>query len=65
MINCVLCGGEDFKIEYHKLSPSIKDEIIEVSSECFVCQNCHSPLMNAEQMDLFREAIKKKVNEDD
>ncbi len=65
MINCVECGGEDFKIEYHKLNSSINGEIIEVMSECFLCQNCHSPLMNTEQMNLFRDAIKKKVNQDD
>lgn len=58
-----MCDCDQFATENQKFIPVIKGEAVEVESPCMACQNCHSPLMNAQQMNLLREAAANRYRE--
>lgn len=53
-MKCSKCGGEQFENREQRFSPKVRDQTLEIIMPCFVCLNCSTPLMNAEQMNTLR-----------
>lgn len=63
-MKCLQCGGSDFIIQKTRLSSTVKNQVVEVIIPCHVCKSCHTPLMNAGQMNLLRKAASDKYRQD-
>ena len=60
-MQCVSCSGENFTEKEVPIKAEIKDETIEVIATAFVCSECNDTLMNSDQMDFLRKAVKKRI----
>jgi len=63
-MQCLQCNGTDFIVQKTRLSSMVKHQIVEVIIPCEVCKNCHTPLMDAGQMNLLRKAASDKYRQD-
>ncbi len=55
-MKCLQCGGDRFEEKNCRFTPEIKGEEAEVIVPAMVCAQCHTPLMNDEQMSMLRKA---------
>lgn len=62
-MKCLKCNHDKFIEQSIRFSPEVKDEIVEVIVPCMVCKNCHTTLMNTEQMNTLRRAAADKYRE--
>lgn len=54
-MKCLQCNSEKFEERKVRFTPEIKGEEVEVVVPAFVCEECGSPLMDAEQMNKLRK----------
>lgn len=59
-MKCLHCESEKFKEKNLRFSPEIKGEEVEVIVPSFVCTQCQTPLMDANQMNKLRKAAADK-----
>jgi len=55
-MRCLHCDGDKFEEKSCRFTPEVKGEEIEVVVPAMVCVQCHTSLMNDEQMSQFRKA---------
>lgn len=63
IMKCLQCNNTHFIEQKVRFNPEIKGETIEVIVPCMVCENCQTPLMNTEQMNVLRRASADKYRE--
>lgn len=63
-MKCLQCNGTEFTLKKTRLSSMVKNQLVEVIIPCNVCKSCHTPLMNAHQMNLLRKATSDKYRLD-
>ena len=52
-----------FELKQIELSPEIKEGVVTVAVEAYVCEECGTPLMTDKQMNAFRKAGADKYRE--
>lgn len=52
-MKCIYCNGTNLKKTKTDFHPEIKDEIVCVSTEAWVCFDCGKAIMDSDQMDKF------------
>ena len=53
-MKCLKCSSDKFIEELVRFEPEVKEEIVKVTVPCHVCQNCKTPLMDTDQMNVLR-----------
>lgn len=56
-MKCLKCSNTDFETKSIRFSSEVKGETVDVIVPSYVCENCHTPLMDAKQMNAYRRAV--------
>ncbi len=63
IMKCLKCDGEQFEVKLKDMAIYLNNVCINISSECFECQECKSTLMESDQMNellrKYRMALKE------
>jgi len=62
-MKCIKCNSDKFELKQIELSPEIKEGVVTVAVEAYVCEECGTPLMTDKQMNAFRKAGADKYRE--
>ncbi|PIR22555.1 MAG: hypothetical protein COV44_07370 [Deltaproteobacteria bacterium CG11_big_fil_rev_8_21_14_0_20_45_16] len=55
-MKCLNCDSEKFKTKKIRVPSELNGETLEVLAKANVCEKCHEPLMDSEQMNILRRA---------
>ena len=55
VVKCIECSAEEFESQNIKCSPTVKNEIVEITIVANVCQKCGLPQLSDEQVNRFRK----------
>ncbi len=62
-MNCLKCGCNKFFNQQVRFRPEVKEQVVEVILQSKVCENCKTPLVDAQQMNILRRAAADKYRE--
>lgn len=63
-MECLKCSSNSFSRKHVRFQPEIKGQVVDVLADCFVCNLCHTSLMDPSMMNELRKAAADKYRAD-